>query len=152
MRRPRVVLSASATWIGFAASSACCLLNNGSPNPISLSRVSLPGGSARKVRSAAADGTMVTVRAGEPGRGLVRGKGRVAVRDLGGRGWKQRQWQQAECSIRHHDQALGRLPAFLHRLEQQRIELIGKPQIERRNIGQRRRLRIQRLSQCAPPS
>jgi hypothetical protein len=43
-----------------AVSAACSALKNGSPKPISISRLGDAAGSWRKVRNAAADGTTVT--------------------------------------------------------------------------------------------
>ena len=58
--RPVLKAEATVTGLSFAASVACVSLKYGSPNAMSLPRVAGPGGSARKVRSAAAEGTIVT--------------------------------------------------------------------------------------------
>ena len=60
---------------------------------------------------------------------------------------QQRQRQQPKGAVGHDDQVFRRLPAVLHIPEQIAIKLRGELQVERGNIGNHRRFRLECLAQ-----
>src|ERR1700730_10959852 len=77
----------------------------------------------------------------------VSGKQRVVIginsRRLGG---QQRQRQQTERAVSRDDQIFRRSPVRFSRLQQRCVEIVGKVQIEGRNIGNHRGIRFERLA------
>ena len=66
-------------------------------------------------------------------------------------GRQQRQRQQAERAVGRDDQISGRTSSRARPVEQQRVELVAERDVEGRNIGDHRGLRVERGAQASGP-
>ena len=143
----------AARYLGLRrARPPACVLNSGSPKPIICWRLAEPGGSRRKRAAAPPPKAPTSPHAcaqATARRDSRRTASRVSALSSRRRGRQQPERQQAERAVGHHDQILGGLPARLDRLQQFSVELVGGRDVERRNVGDRRGLRLERLAQLA---